>query len=770
MGENVQKTTTKKRNLYSLQILSLPIFYLLTFGASASDEDSSPVESMDEIVVTAMKREQNILDAPVAVQNFSGDLVEELQLRDAFDLADQIPGAFASKSSQPTTAEIFLRGGGSSSFQANGAKGDRTTGIYLDDTPMVYPNQQRLPPIPMFDLERVEVLRGPQGTTYGAGSMGGTIKYITRSPDLQSLGGKVQFTGSRTEQAHGNNNRLDAVVNVPIIKDRLAVRLFVQNEHLAAVADVRDRPEVTNADDFDSQSYRIKALWQVNDTLSVEVARWESEFEQWRFRGYPSTDPIEFGPFDDSFPRNDSVFEQSTMTINWELPFATLTSNTQWIGSDQELSDTNPNAQEFMTIGNLPITICQPETAPHPAGHPCNLDLTSGNMVHGLSEEIRLVSNGTGPLQWLVGLQYMDMNQDGEEHWDLHGFVEEVFPDNQVVALLNTKSTAVFGEASYAFMDGKLIALAGLRFYEDTRNQKEWFTREFVDGRPVNFGFFENERDFDSVNPRFNVTYFPSENGMAYVNIAKGYRPGVAMRQNDIQDVPLTGVAGLDSVFAHGDEVWSYEVGSKWSFMDGRFIAQGALYLSKWQEMQQQVGFEFEAPNGDTIENGSIAFNVGDADVLGLEWDLQYLLTDRLALGFNGSFTDSEWTSVVDHPAINQKPQLVEGNKVSLVPEWTMGGMATYRAPLMNTGWQLNLIGSAAWRSEPIDEQGRGPQAEFRRLNLRATVERGPWSVQVFVQNATNFLKRFNPGSEEAAGGQILDPRTGGLTIRYVPQ
>tara|TARA_E500000331_G_scaffold198622_1_gene190780 strand:+ start:278 stop:2554 length:2277 start_codon:yes stop_codon:yes gene_type:complete len=758
----MQKTRITKPYLFNTFYL---LTFLLTFGMSANAEDSSTGELMEEVVVTAMKREQNIMDAPAAVQNFAGDLVEELQLRDAFELADQIPGAYALNGSQPTVGEIFLRGGGVSDFQANGAAGDRTTGIYLDDTPMVYPNQQRLPPIPMFDLERVEVLRGPQGTTYGAGSMGGTLKYITRSPDLESFGGKFQITGSKTKGAHGNNRRVDAVLNIPIVPERFAVRIFLQDEHLSALADVQTRPEVTNADDFDSQIYRIKALWQVTDELSVEVARWQSDFEQWRFRGYPSINPIEFGNFADSFPRNDSTFEQSTMTIKWELPFATLTSNTQWIGKDQKLGPDKPNAEEFMTIGNLPITICMPESAPHPAGHPCILDLTSGNMVHGVSEEVRLVSNSDEPFQWLVGFQYMDMNQDGEEAWDLHGFIEAVFPDNQQVALLNTESKAVFGEASYAFQDGKVVALVGLRWYEDTRIQEEWFNNKI----PVEYEYTYNEKTFDSVNPRFNVSYFPSEEGMAYINIAKGYRPGTAMRRNDVQNVTLAGIAGIDDAFADGDKVWSYELGSKWRFLDGRLIAQGAVYFSQWQDMQQQVGVSFEL-DGQQFENGSIAFNVGDADVLGIEWDLQYLLTDQVILGFNGAYTDSEWTGVVDHPAITHKPQIVNGNKVSLTPDWTLAGMATYRAPLMDTGWQLNLIGSAAWRSEPIDEQGRGPQAAFRRLNLRATVEKGPWAVQLFVQNATNFDRAFNPGSEVSAGGNILDPRTVGLTLRYAPE
>lgn len=739
--------------------------FLLVFGVGSRAEESSQ-NVLEEVVVTAMKREQNILDAPVAVQNFSGDLVEETQLRNAFDLADQIPGAYASKPSQPTVGEIYIRGAGASSFQAGGSKGDRTTGVYVDDTPMVYPNEQRLPPVPMFDLERVEVLRGPQGTTYGAGSMGGTIKYITRSPDLESFGGKVQLTASETRGAHGDNRRIDAVVNIPVVKGRFGVRIFVQDEHKSAIADVQGRPDINDADDFDSQSFRIKALWQVTDNLSAEASHWKSEFEQWRFRSYDTTDPITFGAFDDSFPRNDSVFEQSTLTVKWELPFATLTSNTQWIGDDQDIGPNN-RAKEFMTVGKFPLTICQPENAPHPAGHPCILDLDSGNMVHGWSEELRLVSSGDAPFQWLVGLQVMDMDQDGEEMWDLHGFIEAVFPDNQVVALLNTESTAVFGEASYAFMDGKLVALAGLRWFDDTRTQKEWFTREFVDGEPVNFEFFQTEKDFDSVNPRFNLSYFPNDTGMAYVNIAKGFRSGVAMRQNDVANVVLSGVAGVDGIFTDGDEVWSYEVGSKWVFLDGRLVAQGAVYFSQWEDLQQQVGVTFDL-NGQEFTNGSISYNVGDADILGVEWDLRYRPTERLTLSFNGAYTDSEYTDVVDNPAITPRPQLRVGAEVPLIPEWTFGALATYRMPLMDTGWSLNLTGSAAYRTEAITEQGVGAEKDFRRLNLYATVERGSWSAQLFVENATNFDGRFIAGSAETNGGEILDPRTVGLAFRYV--
>ena len=245
-----------------------------------------------------------------------------------------------------------------------------------------------------------------------------------------------------------------------------------------------------------------------------------------------------------------------------------------------------------------------------------------------------------------------------------------------------------------------------------------------MDGEPVNFGFFHNEKDFDSVNPRFNFSYFPNEAGMVYLNIAKGFRSGVAMRQNDVENVVLSGVAGVDSIFANGDTVWSYDLGAKWLFLDGRFVAQGAVYLGQWADLQQQVGVTFEV-DGQEFTNGSISYNVGDADILGVEWDLQYRLTDQLTLGFNGAYTDSEYTDVVDDPAVTPKPQLQNWQRSAVVPEWTFGALATYRVPLTDSGWWLSVVGSAAYRTEAITEQGVDAEKPFRRLNVYATVERG---------------------------------------------
>jgi iron complex outermembrane receptor protein len=748
--------------------------FLLTFGVGARAEDSSADELMEEVVVTAMKREQNLMDAPVSVQSFSGDLVEELQLTNTFELADLIPGALAYKPSQPTLGEIFIRGAGASSFQSGGAKGDRTTGVYVDDTPMSYPNQQRLPPVPMFDLERVEVLRGPQGTTYGAGSMGGTIKYITRSPDLQSFGGKVQVTASDTNGAHELNQRIDAVVNIPLIQDRLAVRVMIQDNHLAGYASVQGSPDIKNADDFDQFIYRVKALWQVTDKLSVEATHWSSETEQWMVRNYPTREPVTFRPFPPGHEntRNDSVWENSSVTVNWELPFADLISNTQWLGEDPGFGPDNPNAADHTTPGFLPIGICSGSFGPDEW---CVLDLSAGNMVYGMSQEARLVSNGDGPLQWIAGLSYMDMNSDGEEAWDLHGFLN--FLDNQGVNLLSTESRAVFGEVSYSFMDGKLIALAGLRFFEDTRVQEEWFTNEFENqetviedgveyltgGDAVNYSYFYDKKDFDTVNPRFNVSYFPSDEGMVYVNIAKGFRSGTAMGQNDLQLADIN-IEGIDGAFADGDTVWSYELGSKWVF--GRLVAQGAVIFSQWQDLQQQVGIDYVL-NGVELTAGSIAYNIGDAGIWGAEWDLQYFATDHLTLGFNGAYTDGEYTSIVDNPVITPKDQHAVGKDVPLIVKWTGTATVAYRVPLMDTGWNLNLIGTAAYRHRPIAETGLPAKDPFRRVNLRASVERGPWSIQLFAENAFDENGIITPGTIGRENGTFLNPRTVGLTLRF---
>lgn len=741
---------------------------VLSGPASASAEDAGARKVrqsniMEEIVVTANKREQNILDAAVAVQNFSGDALEENGIRNAFDLANAIPGALATFSSQPTTSEIYLRGAGASSWGRGGFKGDRTTGVYVDDTPMVYPNQQRLPPMPMFDLERVEVLRGPQGTTYGAGSMGGTIKYITRQPDLERFGGKVQMAHSDTQSASSANTRIDAVVNIPIVQNKFGVRIYLQDESRGGVGTVRGAPEIDDPGAYDTRAYRIKARWDVNDDLSMTASHWRSTFDQTILRSFASTDPIELNPVNPNFlPNNDTEFVQSTLTIALTLPFAQLTSNTQLTGDDQHIGPNkrNPAGKKTSTAESKFSQCAGGEFEPVS----CVAERVFGNTVHGWSEEIRLVSNTPGPFQWIAGVQYIDINNDGDAQLIYNPPLE-----NQnffQVNLLNTKSWAIFGEASYGFLDDKLVALMGLRYYEDDRSQPEYYTGirdgEYVDGLLIN-----NEKSFDSVNPRFNISYFPSDRGMVYFNAAKGFRSGTVMRQYNIQALIFAGVQGIGSeTIADGDTVWSYEVGSKWTFLDGRLIAQGALYMSQWEDLQSRVGVQYVL-DGVTRTAGNFQYNIGDADVMGLEWDLQFRATDGLTLSLNGALTGSEYTRISDLPAVLPPTQLQVGKDVVLIPKRTLSFTARYHAPLANTGWNINLNGVFAYRSSPINEFGVGAESAYRSVNLRAGVEKDRWQIQLFAENATNFDKRFNAGSATTSGGQILDPRTIGLSLRY---
>ena len=202
--------------------------------ARAQQPSTNAPDQVEEIVVSATKvGEQSLSDVPMAIQAFKGDALVKQGIREAKDLIELIPGA-SEQSEIGAGYKVFsFRGSG-----AGGPIGDGMIGYYLDDTPFGIPNFQAAPPIQYFDLEQVEVLRGPQGTLYGQGSMGGAIIYHTKNPDLSKFKVDSEVGGSKTAEAGDMNYRLSAAVSMPLVTDKLAVRLSGGYDHRAGYSDV----------------------------------------------------------------------------------------------------------------------------------------------------------------------------------------------------------------------------------------------------------------------------------------------------------------------------------------------------------------------------------------------------------------------------------------------------------------------------------------------------------------------------------------------------
>lgn len=246
-----------------------------------SQAASADPERLDEVVVTALKGgSQVVARAPVAIQAFSEKVLAERGVRDGADLIQLIPGASQAQEIGAGYRIFSFRGSG-----AGGPVGDGMIGYYLDDTPFGVPNNQAAPPLQYFDIERVEVLRGPQGTLYGSGSMGGAIIYRTKNPSLTRMGYTAESELSGTNDAGDPNYRVAGAVSIPLIDDKLGLRISGGYDKRAGFADVYQgapvgAPYKTDANGVVSKNLQAVLLWKPTDRATVRLRAWRFSTDQ----------------------------------------------------------------------------------------------------------------------------------------------------------------------------------------------------------------------------------------------------------------------------------------------------------------------------------------------------------------------------------------------------------------------------------------------------------------------------------------------------------
>lgn len=293
------------------------------FAAPALAQDAAPAASTDplEIVVTAQKREQNLLDVPLAVQAVSGDVLERQGTKEIDRLVDFVPGASVVSKSAPGFETIQIRG------VASGTVGDATVGYYIDDVVFSVPNLQLSPPSRLVDLQRVEVLRGPQGTLYGNGSMGGLIRLITSDPDTKSFGLKAQGEVSGTDGG-GTNYAGDAAVNIPLVADVAGLRVSGGYEHLSGFG---RNSTGTKLNDTDSWNLRGNLLLLPAEGVKVKLSVWHMDAKQAYGNGFVSAEPaILPEPFGIS-PFIKTVATFYSASVKWDLGGVSLQSGTLYL-------------------------------------------------------------------------------------------------------------------------------------------------------------------------------------------------------------------------------------------------------------------------------------------------------------------------------------------------------------------------------------------------------------------------------------------------------
>jgi iron complex outermembrane receptor protein len=745
--------------------------YATTAAAQSTNDTSSSTNAipteLQEVVVTAERRAGTVQSTPLSITAYSGAQLEAQGVTDLSDVGYQTPG-ISEKNSGPGQTEYEMRGISS----AGGTS--PTVGFYLDDIPLTAPAEGLEGKVvvdpSLYDLNRVEVLRGPQGTLYGSGSMGGTIRLITNQPDLTAMSASTKLSGSDTRDGGGNYSA-NFMFNAPLVNDQLALRVVGTDTYTSGWIDrvvLNPFPQETNggftrgnvlaapveATHTDVNWERLEGvratlLWQPDENLSVAPSAFYQKIDQGG-PNYVDAPPgisyeTHYQPFDVREPYSDS-FGLYSLPIKYKFDNIELTSITAYYRRDSSLTqDSSEVGQDFLTA-----LFGVPDVSYADAGA---MTAYENDHTNQFSQEVRLASTGNGPLRWVIGGFY--------ENYTARTDIGTTTPGPIVTQILGVpsyfflnfknilKQYAGFGEGSYQLGDFRVTA--GVRYYsyKGDVNETEGGGLITGPGAPVVYVLPNGN---SGANPKLNLSYEPTKDVTLYTQAAKGFRPGgvntpppITCPNNPLQYGP--------------DNVWSYEVGEKLRFLDDRLVLNSAAYYEDWRGIQQLV---------TEVCGATYTANAGTAHVYGGELEATWSVTRELTLSTAAGYTHARIASV------DPGASFAVGDWVQNVPEWTDTSSIAYTAPLSDN-WDLTLRATDIYVGTSTDVSFQLNQLPPRNIvNLRAgLLGKNNLSVFLFVDNAMDRradlgdpeeIFTFVPSINRITTNQ---PRTVGLELSY---
>jgi outer membrane receptor protein involved in Fe transport len=804
------------------QAIAMALGLALVEGAYAADTTSTgSADQLQEVVVTAEKRVSTVQDTGASITAVSSQEIADRGIVDFTSLANSVPG-IAMRSAGPGQTEFEMRG-------LNSAGGNSSmVGFYLDETPLSSPasaqlGKEEIDPT-LYDLARVEVLRGPQGTLYGSSSMGGAVKLVLNQPQLGQFAASGEIDGSYTGSGGDFNQKTNGMVNLPI-GDDLAIRIvgsqlsdsgWIKRIVLADGAPIdtgafavgtNARPanfytypvaeQINGANTTTIDSARILVLWKPSDNLSItpmlmyQLTR-QAAPDEVDVNGNPTHPTVpstlaHWEPFDSPEPQEDK-FTLGSLKVEYQAPAFTVTSATAMWGrntlTSQDSTEENndalgfPNYDAGVGAGGGPFGIGPSGPAPNgPA-------VTEKDYTRQISEELRLTSTGSGPLQWIVGYFYQDLYSEWDE-WAIapqaaptltaaipgYPATSNLYIDNQPQVIVQN---AEFGEVSWNFTPD-LKGTVGLRHYHFSLSQSNLEYGVFtVNGAPgvVNPGSQPNtpyltgdSNGASGTDPKFDLSWKVGPDVLLYATIAKGFRLGGANQPIPTEEPGPTGPVGplqgnecalqakilLTSTCSasinlaapatfSSDSVWNYEVGEKAELLDKHLILNVSAYYERWTN-----------PQIATNLNGyGITANGADARIYGFEAEMQALLSREWTFGLNAGYTNAEFT------AASPITGFPSGYSVPDIPDFTASATLRWKHPLTN---DVSLIGTL--EGDYVGTRTDAPYGEsltllnvdtfllhlpaYYFLNARLGFAADQWTASLYVNNLTNKEALLDP-------------------------
>jgi iron complex outermembrane recepter protein len=735
---------------------------LIHGGALAEDANSN---ELADIVVTAQKTSEPLSKVPMSIAAVSADTLASEHITDYADLSRAVPNLSFTSFGGPGQSNIEIRG-------VSSQAGSATTGIYLDDVPInvlnIYTTGATEPHF--FDIDRVEVLRGPQGTIYGASSMGGTIHFVSNQPDLDKFSGSVHSSVGGT-QGGGINYEGDSVVNLPLIDGVAALRLGALYEHESGWID-RANPDGTiaarNINDVNTTVFRATLKYQPNSALTITPA----VFLQRVDAGGQDLFGLDLPQFESptligETSRDESAI--SSLTINYDFGWSDLTSVTGsfWRHDNRNIDGTvydsqyiGSSLQEEFGYGGAAISAL---AAP--------VEFISGvNQIH---QEVRLASKPSETLTWIAGLYYSRTRTSLLDNEHIPGFnttfestygdtpadiLGAAFPDDLVYYALsefvNTEK-AVFGQATYTLLPG-LKATVGARYEEASEDLSFTTAGYFGGGTPP----FASSAKGHALTPKAVLAYDVSDTTMVYASAGEGFRDGGVNRPVPI---PLCSadLAGLGLTQApsdyKSDKLWSYELGVKSRALQNSLVMTGALYDIRWNNIQTDIILP--------TCTFDIKDNIGSAESRGFEAQADARLNDHVSLSLGGNYTSAKITVPVTLLGVER------GDRVPGVPDYSINAAAEYQQPFdfgakgsarINGQWIGTSQGTIIHGDPDFDRPAyfvMGANVGMRWTQL---------GLSLFITNLLNEDKAIQrPDVAGVEYGIRVRPRTFGLGATY---
>jgi outer membrane receptor protein involved in Fe transport len=681
---------------------------------------------VDEVLVTAQKRADRVLDVPMSLTVVGSETLERMQATGFTDYVGAIPG-LAVVSDQPGNARLTLRG-----LDTGGVAS--TVGTYIDETPFgsssALANGAVLAPdLDPYDVARVEILRGPQGTLYGASSLGGLIKFVTVDPSTEAF--QVRAGGAAEGTDDGAQSwSIRGLVNVPL-GDTAAFRVSGWKRDQGGYIDdpARDAEDINGAV---TTGGRAAFLWNASDKLSFKVSAIAQDIDS----SAPNTadyyldtlEPVN-GPYDQSrtfSEYSDTSYRIYDLVIDWDLGFATLLSATSYNELEQG------SAVDSTVAFGVPSHIAN--------------SMEQDKFV----QELRLTSPSSERLEWQVGLYYTD------ETADLYQNVLFGPPPGAPLGIdVGLDSTfeefAGFGNVTWHFGPRFDIGL-GLRYSENDQT-----ATQFGSAAPGGDGSSDDGVWNYSFAPQWNV----NDSTMFYGRIADGYRPGGPNVSSALGNIPPT---------FESDSATNYEIGYKSALVDNRLQIDLSLFYIDWEDVQLLV------TDGVISGNG----NGGTAESQGVEWSFSWLPAEGLSVVWTGAYTDAKLTS--DAGPLTGG---LDGDSLPFAPEWASSLSADYQWIVFDNaqayvGGGLRYVGERMSAFSPtvaaLTGNAQVELPDFLLLDLRAGLAFEHVAVDIYWKNVTGEdepqtfggVGLVPPGPDGFAGASsVLRPTTFGVAFTF---